>query len=186
MNAGEDGRAANILGAAALAVTDRIAGVLAAAGPASLMPALSALHHFLDGPGLDRICAVLGLTPSGAVRLVDRLESAGLARREAGVDGRSRRVRLTPEGQRLARQISDARLRAASDLLAGLSESEQESLVSLLGRVLANVVASKDGGAWTCRLCNTDACGRDEGLCPSANAASTRYDFAATEVAPPQ
>ena len=37
---------------------------------------------------------------------------------------------------------------------------------------MAALVRTKDGGAWTCRLCDLDACGRPAGRCPAANAAA--------------
>ena len=67
-------RQANLLGALALVITDQSAQAVAAAAGQSVSAAaaLSALHHFLDRPTLDQLHKVLGLTPSGAVRLVDR------------------------------------------------------------------------------------------------------------------
>ena len=72
---------ANVLGALALVVADQITAAAAQAAGQSLSgaTALSALAHFLDRPSLDRLHSVLGLTPSGAVRLVDRLEADGFA-----------------------------------------------------------------------------------------------------------
>ena len=55
----------------------------------SAAAALSALSHFLDGPSIDVLRQVLGLTSSGTVRLVDRLEAEGSVTRRPGVDGRS-------------------------------------------------------------------------------------------------
>ena len=73
-------------GALSLAVTDRAS---AAAGDAlgqseSAAVALSALHHFLDDPSVDLLRQVLGLTASGTVRLVDRLQQAGYITRRPG------------------------------------------------------------------------------------------------------
>jgi DNA-binding MarR family transcriptional regulator len=138
------------------------------------------MRHFLDRPTLDHLRRVLGLTHSGAVRLVDRLCAAGLAERHVGADGRSREVVLTERGERLADEITAARLAALDQLTEGLTVSERRTLVDLLGRVLGNVVATKNDGAWTCRLCDTSACGRSEGLCPAANAATRRFGSEAT------
>jgi DNA-binding MarR family transcriptional regulator len=76
-------REANLLGALALVITDQTSAAIAAAAgqSGSATAALSALHHFLDRPTLDRLRQVLGPTPSGAVRLVDRLADAGLVTR---------------------------------------------------------------------------------------------------------
>ena len=101
-------RQANLLGALALVITDQTAQAAAAAAGQSVSAAaaLSALHHFLDRPTLDQLHKVLGLTPSGAVRLVDRLADAGLVTRGTGDDGRSRSVVLTDAGKRAARKAA--------------------------------------------------------------------------------
>jgi DNA-binding MarR family transcriptional regulator len=185
VNREERERHATVLGAAALAITDRAAAALATVTTptASAAAAVSAMRHFLERPTLDQLRRVLGLTHSGAVRLIDRLCEAGLTERHVGRDGRSREVVLTASGERLADEITAARLAALDGLTAGLTETEQRTLVDLLGRVLANVVDTKNEGAWTCRLCDTLACGRRDGLCPAANAATRRFGGAATGLA---
>ena len=83
-------RTANVLGALAGTVTDQAtAAMLAAAelpskGSSSPLAALVAIAEFLGAPTVDQLRRVLGLTPSGAVRLVDRLESDGLVGRVRG------------------------------------------------------------------------------------------------------
>ncbi len=169
-------RQANLLGAVALVLSDQTTeGVAAMAGQSvSAAAALSALHQFLDRPTVDRLRQVLGLTHSGAVRLVDRLAEAGLVIRGAGADGRTRSVALTEAGRRAAEQVAAARAALLVGALAGLSPAERQTLHSLLGRVMATVVDGKDGGAWICRLCDLTACGRAQGHCPAANAAAVK------------
>jgi DNA-binding MarR family transcriptional regulator len=175
---GARGAAANVLGAVALVVSDEMTrAVVGSSGRASATDAaaLAALAQFLDGGTLDRVHQVLGLTPSGAVRLVDRLEVLGLVRREAGPDARSRAVRLTDEGRDRARRVQAARAAYLSSLTAPLSPDEIDVLRGLLAKVMAGVVAHKDGGAWTCRLCDLTACRRPQGECPAMNAAMARH-----------
>jgi DNA-binding MarR family transcriptional regulator len=169
--------AANVLGALALAVADQISVAVTPAGGRSdsAAAALSALYHFLDQPTVDKLCQVLGLTHSGGVRLVDRLADAGLVERGPGSDGRSRSVRLTAAGRRAARRVSDVRIGYLTGLLENLSEADIRTLRDLLGRVMGQVVAGKDGGAWICRMCELQACGRAAGDCPAANAAVVKY-----------
>ena len=175
--AGTPGAEANVLGALALVVADQITAAAAhAAGQSvSAATALSALTHFLDRPSLDRLHSVLGLTPSGAVRLVDRLEADGFVTRSAGPDGRTRSVVLTARGRRIAERVTAARAAVIQPLIADLSAKEQETLRDLLSRMMAKVVAAKEGGAWICRLCDIAACGRAEGRCPAANAGAVKY-----------
>jgi DNA-binding MarR family transcriptional regulator len=168
---------ANLLGALSLLIADQTAGVVAeiAGGSGSAASALCALNEFLDRPTIDDLRRVLGLTPSGAVRLVDRLAEAGLATRGPGGDGRSRSVRLTPAGRRAAAKVAAARAAVLSRAVGDQTESERETLHGLLGRVMAGMVWRKDGGAWICRMCDLRACGHDEGQCPVANAAVAKY-----------
>jgi DNA-binding MarR family transcriptional regulator len=170
-------RAGNLLGALSLAVTDRTSE---AAGETlghsdSAAAALSALHHFLEDPSIDLIRQVLGVTPSGAVRLIDRLEEAGLVTRRPGRDARSVTVRLTARGRRAARRVSAARAGVLDGALAGLSGGERETLDALMGRVLVGLMRGPGATRWMCRLCDTGACGRERGTCPVANAARERY-----------
>lgn len=170
-------RQANLLGALAQVITDQAAQAAAAAAGQSVSAAatLSALHQFLDRPTLDRLHQVLGLTPSGAVRLVDRLAEAGLVTRGTGDDGRSRSVVLTDAGRRVAEHVNVTRAALLASVLDDLSPTERETLHELLSRIMANVVRGKEGGAWICRLCDLDACGRASGHCPTANAAAAKY-----------
>lgn len=177
-------RQANLLGALALVITDQTGQATAAAAGQSVSAAaaLSALHHFLDRPTLDQLRKVLGLTPSGAVRLVDRLADAGLVTRGTGHDGRSRSVVLTEAGTRVAQQITAARAALLSSALEEMSPAERQTLHTLMSRIMTNIVRRKDGGAWICRLCDLDACGRASGHCPAANAAAAKYKSPAAPV----
>ncbi len=167
------GRTANVLGALALIVTDQTDRAVAARSgqSASSAAALSALQEFLDQPTVDKLRRVLGLTPSGAVRLVDRLADAGLVTRGPGADGRSRAVSLTDEGRSVATEIAAARATVLAELTAGLTDNELDSLHGLLSTVMGNAVRTKTGGGWICRMCDLSSCERDLGHCPAANAA---------------
>ena len=177
MSADRRAATANVLGAVALAVADQIAVTVTPPGGRSdsASAALSALYHFPGRPTVDRLGQVLGLTHSGAVRLVDRLADAGLVERTPGADRRSRSVRLTAAGRRTAHRVSDRRIAYLTSLLADFSTAETGALRELLGRVMSRVVQYKRGGAWICRMCDLQACGRDAGNCPAANAAALKY-----------
>jgi DNA-binding MarR family transcriptional regulator len=170
-------RAGNLLGALSLAVTDRAADAVGdAAGQSdSAAIALSAMHHFLDDPSVDLLRRVLGLTPSGAVRLVDRLEDAGYAKRAPGADGRSVSIRLTAAGRRAAERVSGARAKVLQDALSVLAPAERSALEEAVSRVLVGLIRGPGAVRWMCRLCDTGACGREAGRCPVANAARKRY-----------
>lgn len=169
-------RPANLVGALALAVTDRQRqAVEVVAGSESAAAALSALLHFLDAPSVDLLRQVLGLTHSGTVRLLDRLEEQGWVTRGAGTDGRTSAVQLTPAGRRTARKVAAARGRVLDGVLAGLPAADRAELDRLVGTALAGMIREPGATRWTCRLCDTVACGRDDDRCPVANAAQARY-----------
>lgn len=173
-------RLANLLATLAMGLNDRMrAAEESAAGHGSAAPAaLVALHEFLGGASIDQLRHVVGLTPSGAVRLIDKLSESGLVERGPGSDGRSRAVTLTRRGSDAARRVLAARRTATETVLAGLSTSERERLLPLLKRLLDELTEARLGeresskvpsGGWLCRLCDFSACGRDEGACPVAN-----------------
>lgn len=168
---GFDGRA-NRLGALARVLSDRAEDAMAATGRASgtAAAALSALHHFLEAPSIDLLRQVLGLTPSGAVRLVDRLEAAGQVRRAAGADGRTVALQLTARGRRDAAAVAAARAQVLADVLGPLSPAERDLLDGLVGRLLVAQLRAPGATRWICRLCDTTACGRLAGECPLATA----------------
>jgi len=171
------GRAGNLLGALSLSVADRTSDAVGdAAGQSQTAAiALSALHHFLDAPSIDLLRRVLGLTPSGAVRLVDRLEAAGYVERRPGRDGREVSLHLTAVGRRAAGRVSRARGDVLEGALSTLSAKERRQFEHMLERVLPGLMRGPGATRWMCRLCDMGACGRDEGHCPVANAARERF-----------
>lgn len=172
-----DRQAANLLGALALTLSDRLEGTVTDAAGLSENDAvaLSALHHFLDSPRVDLLAQVLGLSSSGTVRLLDRLEDAGLARRMTTADGRVTAVALTPAGRRRAQAVTRARMELVEHAVAALTQSERRQFGELAGKILAGLIRPPGATRWTCRLCDLVACGRPEGRCPVYEAAKTRY-----------
>lgn len=177
--------AVNALGAFSLVVADRMNAAVeavAALGP-SAPSALTALHEFLDGGSVTQLSSVLGLTHSGAVRLVDRLETEGLVERVGAQDGRAVSVVLTRSGRRMAARILQAREKALSSALSALSSDEVDDLAAALDTMLTTVTLDRAEErsartndrprAWLCRLCDFAACGRSEGNCPVNNAVRT-------------
>lgn len=143
---------------------------LTGAATASLL----ALDEFLGGAYVGRIADVLGLTHSGAVRLVTQLERNGLAERHPGEDRRRVEVRLTTRGHVRAREARTARETVVADATSGLSVAEAQTLEALLEKLVSARVASRltrrragENGAWWCRTCDFAACGRSAGRCPA-------------------
>jgi DNA-binding MarR family transcriptional regulator len=168
---------ANLLGALSLMIADRMADVMAGVGgrPESAAAALSALLHFLDGPSVDLLRQVLGLTSSGTVRLVDRMVESGYVERGPGGDGRSTSVTLTQAGQAAANRVAVARAEVLEGALAVLSRDDRDALRRILGTMLVGLMRGPGAVRWMCRLCDTGACRGAEGGCPVGNAARERY-----------
>ena len=177
--------AANVLGALSLVVADRMntaAEAIAALGP-SAPAALVAMYEFLDGGSLTQLSSVLGLTHSGAVRLVDRLAAEGLVERAGAQDGRAVSVVLTQRGRQTAARILQAREKSLASALSALSPDEIDNLAAALDTMLTTVTLARveertartndRPQPWLCRLCDFAACGRSEGNCPVNNAVTT-------------
>jgi MarR family transcriptional regulator, negative regulator of the multidrug operon emrRAB len=176
-----DPRLVNIVGAFALALADGIRDAAeAAAGMTGAAPAaLAALDQFLAGRPTEDLAQAIGLTHSGAVRLVDRLKDAGLVERRPGHDARSTSIVLTERGRELSRQVTTARAMAIEAVLEMVGSDDNPELLALMESMVANITAIRLGTAtqlaepraWMCRLCDLEACGRPRGECPAANAA---------------
>jgi DNA-binding MarR family transcriptional regulator len=176
-------RLTNLLASASLGIHDDATRTLEQASGlnGSGAAALLALDEFLGGTPVGRLAEALGLTHSGAVRLVALLEREGLAERRPGVaDRRQVEVRLTAAGRTRAAAARGAREAVLVESLSGLDDDDAAALEGLLERVVAARVAARmarrragePGGAWWCRTCDFAACGRPEGRCPAQQAAS--------------
>ena len=163
-------REANLLGTLSLAVAGRIETATESPLGPSAPAALSALDGFLGGEPIDALRETLGLTHSGAVRLVDRLAEAGLAERRPGRDARTVAVELTPVGHAAAEAVRSAREAALEQALAVLSPDERATLTRLHERMLAGLTSDRASARRLCRLCDVDACGHHRGTCPVTNA----------------
>lgn len=165
-------KTANLLGALALAVSDRL-GAATEQGDdglaASECAALVTLAHY-PGQPIVTLGRTLGLTHSGAVRLADRMEAAGLARRTASGHGRALALRLTTQGQRAAMRVLARRQAAAEELVGLLYPREVAELERLAARLLAAITTDRSSAHRLCRLCDEPLCAAEQG-CPVDHAA---------------
>jgi DNA-binding MarR family transcriptional regulator len=168
---------ANLLGALALVVHDRFSEAMSdvLGESESAAAALSSLDNLVDRPTIDLLRRVLGLTSSGTVRLVDRLEDEGYLERVAGADRRATAVRLTRAGRRAARGVAAARGDVLGGALSTLSADERSQFDALLSRLLVGMMRGPGAERFMCRLCDTRACGHAEGRCPVRTAAARAY-----------
>ncbi|RKN43883.1 MarR family winged helix-turn-helix transcriptional regulator [Streptomyces hoynatensis] len=88
----------------------------------------------LEGLGpvkLATLAQVLGVNPSTALRMVGRLETAGMVDRRANPASRREVVlSLTPHGAEVVRQVLAHRKRGVEELVAELSPEVREGLVA--------------------------------------------------------
>jgi DNA-binding MarR family transcriptional regulator len=83
------------------------------------------------------LAAVLGVNPSSATRLIDRLVRSGLVRRtRERSDRRALRVALSPAGRALVAEVTHRRRAEYEQLIAALPPGRHEQIVSAL-RTLA-------------------------------------------------
>jgi DNA-binding MarR family transcriptional regulator len=87
----------------------------------------------------------LMLTASGATKRLDRLERAGLIRREPDPsDRRGVQIALTAKGRRLVDAVTGAHLENERRLLSALSADEQRRLAALLRKLGRHVHDAAD------------------------------------------
>lgn len=109
-------------------------------GPEDLNPIEYALLAAVDdNPGLDQrsLSGRLGIDPASTSQIVDRLVRRGLL--EQAIHPADRRARLlttTPAGTRLRDRLRPALLAAQDKVLGVLSPADQETLLTLLAKVV--------------------------------------------------
>jgi DNA-binding MarR family transcriptional regulator len=162
----DPGRLEQLVAVFGLAVADRLReqmeseSRLEGSGP-------SALVHLRAHPGgsIGDLQQVVGLTQTGAGRLVERLVEAGLVERRAGRDARTRALWLSTEGEATAQLLLQRRREAMNPLLEPLDEAERADLERLLTRVAHRLAADRPAALKVCRMCDRTACRSGAG-CP--------------------
>jgi len=163
-------RNANLLGALSLALADRmVEEAEARAQHGAAAPAALVTVGVEPGITVGGLAKVLGLTHSATVRLVDRLATDALIKRDRCEDRRSVSLYLTARGTSRRRAILEARSRILRDALATLSSEDQSQLSGHLETLLFALTGSRLEANHTCRLCDEEVC--PEARCPVENAA---------------
>lgn len=111
--------------------------------PDLTLPQFDVLVHVTSTPrGLTsrELSRRLLVTAGNLTGIVDRLERDGLVRREAHeTDGRATRIRSTPAGRRLVRQLMPRHARDIDALLRDVPRSDLKKLRALLGRLTRGI-----------------------------------------------
>jgi DNA-binding MarR family transcriptional regulator len=105
----------------------------------------SALGHLDRNPNINQaqLADLLGVTPIGCARLLDRMEAGGWIVREADAnDRRVRRLALTDKARETLSEAREVSLQVAEEAQAGLSAAERRMLTALLEKVRENLMAA--------------------------------------------
>lgn len=90
-------------------------------------------------PGLDQkaLGLALGLDRTNTADVLKRLEERGLVtRKQSEEDGRVKHAFITPEGKKITRDMYTSMLSAQQRLLAPLNDSDKETFLDLLHRLV--------------------------------------------------
>jgi MarR family transcriptional regulator, negative regulator of the multidrug operon emrRAB len=152
-------RTANLLGALAGEIADRIEreGRLHPNETSSATAALNVIG-FYEGCSNGALSRALGLSHTATVRLVDKLEFAGLVRSEAGTDKRSVALRLTDLGRDRARRVIHERCLRLGDFIDALTPRQRRQLDGIAETLLKSMVEAAQDADHICRLCDGSAC----------------------------
>ncbi|WP_259399047.1 MarR family winged helix-turn-helix transcriptional regulator [Pseudoalteromonas sp. SG41-6] len=161
---------ANLIGTFATSVATDIEKQIAELGGRSLSHE-AALVTINNHPNetIDMLSKVLGLTHSGAVRLINTLEKEGLVERKKSVnDARSVVLCVTGKGSCRVESILSNRETVTSKILENFTDEQQASFLSLIEIALGNFSNEQIEARKICKLCNEGVC-RKQG-CPVENA----------------
>lgn len=164
-------RTANLLGALACEVTETLARRLKA-HPNQTDSAAAALNliSLYEGGSNGALSQALQLSHPATVRLVDKLEAAGLVERRPGAgDRRAVALFLTGAGRARAREVVEGRCVALGEFVDVLSPEQRAQLDGIAETLLRAMTRSAAEAGHICRLCDVIACPEDR--CPVHQAA---------------
>jgi MarR family transcriptional regulator, negative regulator of the multidrug operon emrRAB len=153
-------RLINLFGALALGVADRVrwAALEGPAGGGKTSAALVVIGH-APGLSIDQLGRVLGLSHPGAVRLVDRLATAGLAARTVAThDRRTAALHLTDEGQDQRKALLKRRREAIQVVLRAVVPENLAVLEQMTDAMLRTLPNDATSALTVCRFCDERQC----------------------------
>src|SRR5438552_8721555 len=171
-------RLANILGAIAISLNDRLVG---AAGLGTFdspvdhatAGAAVSLLRWLPGAPMPRLAASVRPAQSAALRLVDRLSSPGLVVRRREHGRRQVQIFLTPLGLAAATRIHRRRARVLERIVDELEKRDRDDLLRISERLARQLHEVQRQAMHVCRLCHFRSCGTDD-ECPVWQVAKDR------------
>jgi len=155
-----DARLANLLGALALGVTDRMReAVLDETNLAGETSAAIVVIGHAPGLSINQLSRALQLSHAGAVRLIDRLGTAGLVTRgQAAHDRRVAVLQLTCTGEDQRSAILSRREQVLAPLLDNLEAEDRVALARITQALLRAMPTSATSALTVCRLCDNQQC----------------------------
>jgi DNA-binding MarR family transcriptional regulator len=168
-----DARTANLLGAFLTGLHEQMSSQLEheseLRGDA---PAALVAIAYEEGRAVESLRRTLMLSHSWTVRVVEKLENAGLVHKKTGADKRAVALFLTDKGKRKVQQILRARRRCLDAVLGVLPVKEQKRLTSMLERMLAFMTGNEASAEAICKLCEVEVCPQNR--CPVTLAGKVR------------
>jgi len=158
-------RSANLLGALAVAIADRVESVLKS-HPNQNDSAAAALNliALYEGCSIAALAKGLKLSHPATVRMVAKLEASGLVAARAGPDKRSSALFLSDQGRAQAADLIAARSQALAEMVDVLSAEQCAQLDAIAATLLRSFTTSPAEGGYICRLCDEPSCPEDR--CP--------------------
>jgi DNA-binding MarR family transcriptional regulator len=153
-------RVANVVGAFALAVVDRMERAIFdhtdLGGEA--VAALVAIGHS-PGMTISQLSKVLARSHPGTVRIVDRLAVAGLVERKPGApDRRSVTLDLTGDGVAERAEILQRRMSAIQDFLNAVAPEDFDTLQRIAATTVGALPDDATSALAICRYCDERRC----------------------------
>jgi DNA-binding MarR family transcriptional regulator len=168
-------RSLNLLGALVLGLGDTLTEAIETTGMGYGGGAATVVTLGTEpGISINTLRQILNLSHPGTVRLIDKLETAGLVERRQGSDGRTVALFLTAAGQQRRIEILAQRRQKLLPAFSSLTPAEQEQLAGLLEKMLTTITTDKLRADAICRLCDEDVCPAES--CPVEQAYCQKAD----------
>jgi MarR family transcriptional regulator, negative regulator of the multidrug operon emrRAB len=163
-----DTRLANLLGAFACGLSDRLQQIAedATNQTASIPAALVQIGSFADG-SLSELQSSLASSQSNTTRIVQKMKSLGLADvvNSDSSDKRELKIVLTTDGQHLKKKVLSERQKQLTSLLTDMADEHKKILEDFLETALTILTPDRSSSDHTCRYCDIEACPQD--ICPA-------------------
>ncbi len=158
-------RTANLLGALACEIADKLDRHFTshASETDSAAAALNIIGYD-DGCSNSALSRALRLSHTATVRLVDKLEAAGLVTSKRGDDRRTVALHLTKAGKARVRRVAAERTDVLCEIVEVLTPRQREHLDAVAEALLVAMTSTIDIANYVCRLCDDSACPPD--ACP--------------------